>query len=158
MEPLLSRPRRGRRAGFTLMELLLSLGLIAVAILALMGMALVSVQARQKSFDTETAYQVAQNELQRIVDGALSDTPAGLQAAFFEHSSSVPLESGTVTVGQTEFSFLVYVETLPFEAAPNRLKKVDVEVWWWGEKPGERQGMGRLSYRTSRLVDEPNAS
>ncbi len=159
MEPLLSHTaHRSARRGFTMIELVFSLGLVTVAVLLLVGLATTSLNARQKARDTEVAQQVARGELQRVVDAALADEPPGFRERLFHHAGSAPFESGEVTVGETRFSYSLVARSLPGTAEPNRLAYLEIEVWWWNEQAGERQGMGRLSYKSSRLLDEPDAS
>lgn len=141
-----------------MVELVFSLGLVSVAVLLLIGLAVTSLNARQKARDTEVAQQVARGELQRVVDAALADDPAGYRDKVFDHTGTAPFESGEVMVGQTKFSYSMLARTLPGTEEPNRLAYLEIEVWWWAETASERQGMGRLSFKSARLLDEPDAS
>lgn len=141
-----------------MIEVLLSLGLVSVAILALMGLAITAVNARQKATDTEAARHVAQGQLARVVDGAVNDSPKGFRQNLFDHNSSAPFQGGKVTIGPTTFNYSVLAHPLTGTAAPNRLTQIEVEVWWWGDKDQERQGLGRLTLRTSQLLNEPSAN
>ena len=143
--------------GFSMLEIILAIALIAIAVLVLMGLATTALSARQKSLDTEAARQVAQAQLQRVIRSALNDSPSGSRRRLFGHNSEAPLESGSSTTGVTEFSYSVFAKSLTVGAAPNRLAQVRVEVWWWGDKDQSRAGMGRLRYEISQLVDEPSA-
>ncbi len=140
-----------------MLEVLLALALIAIAVLVLMGLATTALSARQKSFDTEAARQVAQTQLQRVLRSALEDSPPGARARLFGHTTEAPLESGKSVTGVTEFSYQVFAKSLGVGAPPNRLVQVRVEVWWWGEKDKSRPGAGRLRYEIHQLVDEPSA-
>ncbi len=139
-----------------MIEVLLALALITMVVLVLMGLATTALNARQKSLDTEAARQVARAELQRVVSSALEDSPAGAQDRLFGRRGAGPMESGKINVGTTEFSYSVYVKPLGASIQPNRLVEVRVEVWWWGGESQKRQGMGKLHYQISQLLDEPS--
>lgn len=139
-----------------MLEILLAIGLIATAVLALMGLATTALNARQKSLDTETARQVARAEMGRVINSALEDLPKGSREQLFAHTGSEPLTSGKSKIGATEFDYEVYVQPLMASSEPNRLVEVTVKVGWWGGKT--RTGMGQLQYKISQLLDEPSES
>lgn len=139
-----------------MLEILLAIGLIATAVLALMGLATTALNARQKSLDTETARQVARAEMGRVINSALEDRPKGSRDHLFAHTGSAPLTAGKNKVGATEFDYAVYVKPVIASSKPNRLVEVTVEVGWWGGET--RAGMGKLQYKISQLLDEPSES
>jgi uncharacterized protein (TIGR02598 family) len=141
------------QAGFSIAEVILALGLLSVAVLALIGLATTALQARQKSDDTVIAKQVAESQLTRVIELALDDE--AYRNSFFDASGTEPFNEGNVTVGDTEYSFSISVNDLNLDVEPNRLVKVEAVVSWWGGEESGRQGAGRLSTKLSRLVNEP---
>ncbi|MEW6283149.1 MAG: hypothetical protein AB1758_31345 [Candidatus Eremiobacterota bacterium] len=149
-----------RRKGwaFSLLEVLAAIGVVAVGMLALISVLCVGLKSDNKSLTTMTAVRLADRQLERSLARALTDSPGSRKDAFWSDEFSYParpLDTGQERVGSDTFHFAVYAESVPGlgGATPeNRVKKVDVYVWWWGE--GTRQGYGRLQTHTCRLVNE----
>ena len=148
-----------RRSAFTLAEILLAAGLITMVLLGLVGLTLGTVRSSQKSADLAAAHQIAKRELDRVIEQSMADSTFWDQ----EHLST-PWATDTVTVGTTEYEYEVFAQTLQnpsqggalgtSSSPDNRLKKVDIELRWWGD--AERDGYGKLSVRATRLVNEEN--
>lgn len=155
------------RWGFTVAEVLLTLALMTMAILALMGLSFSSLKATTKSADVTRGVQVAQQYLDRIIEQALADQPAGMRASFFDQDiPGQPWRTVDIPLGQTRFTVKLFVQTVQDSStgaslggaagAGNRLKKVDAVVSWWdgdGQSQG-RAGYGRLQTQLSQLVSE----
>ncbi len=135
---------------------MVAVGLITVAILFLMGLTTAAVRSSNKSANLYPGYQVARKELARVTAAAATDP------TFWDQDYlTTPWESGSLRVGNTEFNFEVFAQTLgdrttgaplgTATSANNRVKKVDIVVRWWG---GERQGHGELAVRATQLVNE----
>ena len=140
----------------------MALFLIVVVIFSLLVVSGYSLATRQKSANLGTAHLVAEQTLSRALYSALSSADTGFLA---QNSATSPWRSGRVTVAMTEFTYALYAQTLPYATSGevgmagtelnNRLKKVDVTVWWWdGQVRGARSGQGRLSVQASRIVNE----
>ena len=138
-----------------MIELMLSLTLITVAALTLVALSFTAVASRQKAENITDAMLVAEEQLALAVHSVetLSQTD---HAGFWDNPQTEPYSEGTILIGETDYNFRVTVQEVPTgTAAPNRLRKMDIVVWWWSEKPGEaRVGSGQLNYSASRLVRE----
>jgi Tfp pilus assembly protein PilV len=148
------------KRAFSVAELLISLTLMAVAILTVIGLTVTNMKVSRKATDTTTASLVAKTELERTILVGMSD------AAFWDNEHTVaPYADGTVVIDNTSFDFQVFASTVMDGADPlgtsngdteNRLKKVDIVVYWWDSESQDHQGYGRLEVHQSRLVAEEN--
>jgi Tfp pilus assembly protein PilV len=150
------------RSGFSLAEVLLAFGLASVALLALVGQSTLLLSSNQKLDDTTVATDVAYS----IVEQQASEIQFVPGPAFVENDSVDPFDYGAVTVGNTDYSFEVYLTDVSDvdTGAPvgsgtagshsTKLKKMEVVVNWWDDS--QRQGMGNLQLRVTRLVKVSN--
>jgi Tfp pilus assembly protein PilV len=147
-------------AGFSLAELLLSLGFITTVVLIVMGLTTTLHRSGQESADRVTAATIAETEIQRAINAGQSDN--SFWAA--DHTGP-PYSSGAVTIKGTDFDYVVTAVTVMDGGVPvghgtglteNRLKKVDIIVTWWESATTERAGYGKLEFKASRLVSEVN--
>lgn len=146
--------------GFSLAELLLSLGFIAIGVLTMIGLAVTSMRAGREATDSTTAVLVAQTELERNILAAQSDPN------FWDNDHlATPYRSDSVIVDKTKFDYSIFAVTVMDGTDElgtsqgddeNRLKKVDIVVNWWDSGTQERQGYGKLEVRQTRLVAEVN--
>jgi len=156
----------------SLIEVLLSLGMLATALLALLSVCVTALHTNRKSLANSAATSLAQRELDRAIYAALSDNPPTSQQQFWDMEFPYPdaaWSTGNATVGSQQLSYAIYAQTVTAAATgmplgqagspPARLKKVDIVVWWWSEgaKGHAREGYGRLECCASRLVSENEA-
>jgi Tfp pilus assembly protein PilV len=147
---------------FTLGEVLVALGLIAVAILAVLALSITVARTSQESVDQSVGGLVATQILDSLIDNLRSDPPGGLRKKFLDNDfTSSPFDSGTIVNNGTEYEYEIFATTVtktdgsPIgETMGRRLKKVDVVVSWWDAKDTQRQGYGKLQFFQSRLVGE----
>ena len=104
-----------------------------------------------------TATQVADRELNRVLAAGQGDSPTGTHSRFWNQDFPYPgqaFRTGTTKVGNHEFKYSVYSQTVPNVGDPtfNRLKKVDVYVGWWEGQ--NREGYGRLETHSYRLFNQ----
>ena len=146
--------------GFSVAELLLSLGFITTVILSVIGLTTTIHRTGQESADRISASIVADSEIQRVIAAAQSDD----NFWDFDHSAT-PYTTGSVTVDRTEFNYEVTATTVLDGAdelgtsgglRQNRLKKVNIVVTWWDSGTTEHNGYGKLEFKASRLVSEVN--
>ncbi len=146
------------------MEVVLGLGILALALMAIASVCASAMRASQKGIDRGTAAAVADRQLTRQVQLVQDDSPAGDKARFWDQEFPVsvsPFSAGQEQVGPTLFQYAIYASTvrdaggLPVGGAiaGNRLKKVDIAVWWMSQD-GARAGYGQLQYQTSRVISE----
>ena len=148
---------KSRRAsgGFNLMELMFSLTLISIAALTLVALCFTAIASREKEEAITDAMLVAEEQLSLAVH-TIETIPEANHDAFWDASLAAPFSEGTIRIGDTDYNFQVLANDVPTGTiAPNRMRKLDIVVWWWSEKPGEtRLGGGQLTYSASRLVRE----
>lgn len=148
-------------------EVLLALGLIAVALLALIGHSTLLTASMQKSDDSTIAATLARSHLDRIAQGVALDHPAGRRAAIWaHHQPDTPLETITERVGVTEYRIALRVTDVRHagsgqilgsgptgtENPRTRLKQVEALVTWWDSSQPQRSGYGELRLQAARLL------
>jgi type II secretory pathway pseudopilin PulG len=152
-----------RHHAFTLGEVLVALGLIAVAILSVLALSISVARTSQEGVDQSVGGLVATQLLDSMIDKLRADPPpGGLRKKFLDNDdSSKSFDSGTIVNNGTEYAYEIFATTVrktdgsPLgEAVGRRLKKVDVVVSWWDTKDTQRQGYGKLQFFQSRLVGE----
>jgi prepilin-type N-terminal cleavage/methylation domain-containing protein len=149
--------------GFSLAELLVALTLFAVAILAVIALSLSVARGNQEGFDTSVGSVVTVQLVDSLIDQLRVDEPAGVYDDFWDNDySTTPFSSGSVVNNGTEFDFTILAKTVVDSSGTeigsavngNRLKKVDIAVYWWKSDTQVRQGYGELRVVNSRLISE----
>lgn len=146
-------------AGLTLMEIIISFGILATALLTLLSVSAMALRYQRQNINNMNAARITDMVLNRAIVRVLTEDPIGsLNADFFggdyPKSGGVPYDSGTVMVGREEFHYELYTETVPgigdpsASPVPNVLKKVDAYVWWQEEGQGEKRSF------SCRLVNQ----
>lgn len=138
-----------------MVELMLALTLISVAALTLVALSFTAVASRQKAENVSDAMLVAEEQLALAVN-SIETLPPADHGAFWDAPLGAPYSEGTISIGETDYNFRIDAVDVPTgTAAPNRLRKLDVTVWWWSEQPGQsKSGSGQLHYSASRLIRE----
>jgi hypothetical protein len=136
------------RKAFTITEVILGLGLIALAFFALLSVCSLGVRFNQQSMIYIKAVQVADAELSRTIVGILYDVPAGSKLAYWGNPvvgpnrpfPNNPLRTGVQKVGNDELNFAIYATTLPGigVSADNAVSRLDAYVWWKESGPGSK--------------------
>ena len=161
----LHRQQQGSSA-FTLPEILLALGLIAVALMALVGHMTVLLNASQKGDDTSVASMVAQTHLERLTKQVQLDNPANSRAKIWAYNKAdTPWSQPKETVGATDYEVSIFVTDVlstnghPLGSGANgtenpktKLKQLQAVVTWWDPQDRGRPGLGRLELRAARLL------
>lgn len=156
---------RWRGNAFTLAEVIVTFALLALVVLAMLGLALSSVKVSSKSSDETRAVLIGKHYLDQQLQFALKDQPPGTRASFFDHDHPTnPWQSQEILVGPTRFRVVLSVQTVQSQAtglplgtqvdANNRLKKIEAQVTWWQDGLQNRSGYGRLETRLTQLVAE----
>jgi hypothetical protein len=146
---------------------LLSIGLLGIALLALLGQSALLAKSNQKTDDNAIALDLANTLLERTAKGATADQPPGTNASVSDWNSAVdPYSAGTEVVGFTEYDFQVFITDVPnaltgstlgtgtsgVESDEVRLKRFRVHVIWWDSDTQQRSELGKLQVDSSRLV------
>jgi prepilin-type N-terminal cleavage/methylation domain-containing protein len=120
-------PRRSRRGGFTLVEVLVAFTILGVGLLALAAMQLHALRFGRSGRHTSDAAVVARNEMERLqgLPWAHADlNPTGAWVVLPDVDLDVDSAAGTVT--EQSYALRRRVTNL----IPNRTRSVDVRVQW----------------------------
>ena len=156
------RVLRRARIGFTLLETLISVAIVAVALLAVGAVFISLLSAGTKNSDAETATLVAQGTLSHTIYDLVTGTgytPAQKAAAFTAPVATLLVPPGTsnVTLNNQVYSYNITTQGVPIPGpvkANNALALITIQVWWNSDASGVRQGQGRTSTSMSRLINE----
>ena len=142
MRPLPLSPRSGQTAGFTLVEVSIAVGILAVALVALLGLMPAGMTNFRKAMDTSITAQIAQRilldmqqaDFDQVVDtaNATGQEPVtysftaplrkgGQQYRFFDEQGSELVSSNGNTLTTTQKTALVYqvnIRIMPTAPAP----------------------------------------
>lgn len=154
----------GRIGGFSLIELLISMSIIATALVFLIGVFTTGMRANRKSVDLTAGVLVAESIISQELYGILQDDTK--REVFFNNSTSsttVPYVQGVRYNNNTKFTYKMFVSNVDSigEGTDNAMKKIDVQVWWWNneeatteEEKSFRAGYGIVSVGLTRLVNQ----
>lgn len=155
---------RTKPTGFSLAELILSIGFFGLAILTLIGLSIAITRTDSKALERSAGTLIGDQVLNRTIAELKEDNPAGARANFFSGDFSVtPWSKGNLVNARTTFYYEVFAHTvidrgtgspLSEDVPGNRLKQVNVHVWWAGEESSTRQGSGNLEVWITQLVSE----
>lgn len=131
--------RRKRRAGFSLLELMIALGVLAFGLLGVAAAQIQALQQGSRGRHTTAATTIAQNEYERILrmpysDPQLAATSTWAAAPWI--TASPPLATGDVAItvllgDDTTSTELVYnVQYRVSAAASPELRNIDLQVSW----------------------------
>lgn len=139
-----------RKLGFTIAEVLLSLGFLTVVLLTLLGLATQALQSNRKNLDTAAGQLVADQALERITYDAEQSASATVWGV---NSLTVPMSSTIVTMGSIPYEVTLYAND-SLTVAGKRLKRIRARVIW-ADAPNGKAGQGQLKVEAARLVHEP---
>ena len=156
-----------RCPGFLLSEVMVAIGLIAIALMAMIGHSTLLMGAAQKGDDTSVAASVARSQLDKVAQGVLLDQPPGQRQTVWNHDdATVPFLTLKETVGNTDYDAQIFITDvvntgtgLPLGTGPSgvenpktRLKQIEATVSWWDSRNQEHVGYGKLELRAARLI------
>jgi len=177
------KDRRGAEGGFSLIELMVSVGIMSITLLLVLAVFVGSTRASQKSVDLTAGIVVAESVLTREVYSIVNDTKysSTIKNKLLKGDGTV-IASGVKNLNNTTFiweltSTKVVDDTSTATDNPfgvkNSLLKLDAEVWWYKTGAGpnvdengiaegqsgvsgdnKRQGYGTLHCEMSRLYNE----
>lgn len=163
---MLGQKKTKRVLGFSLAELMVALGMIAAMSLVVFALFLQLVKGAEKQTHLAAGVVLAEELMTERLQVIFNDAEPGLtKDDFFSTDSppNAPLQ-GTMALGTTTYTYEMNYETVTNTfgdevggdpAANNRLKRVDITIWWWTGDPEEaRQGYGLLRAGSSRFVNE----
>lgn len=152
------------QGGFSLVELLVSIGIVATVLVYIIGVFTTGMKANRKSVDLTSGTLVAESVISQELYGILSDSDKSAQFFAHNYTSSEPAIEGTQTLSNTKFTYKLFVSNVnQFTESGNKMKKVDVQVWWWvpdnvknadNKEDTVRAGYGVCSVGMTRLVNQ----
>jgi type II secretory pathway pseudopilin PulG len=135
-------------SGFSLIELVLAVSIVATALLLFIGLFFTMFRASQKGVDLTAGTIVAESVLNQYLYDQQEKT-GGLTVNLVDNSGSP--YTGTTSLNKTIFTYEITCQ----DTDNTDLKKVDVQVWWWqGDvaKQDNKEGYGKLNVKLTRLV------
>lgn len=147
--------RAGGARGLTLAELMVALGLLALAALAIIGVFTVLIQASAKNREQAQAELLAQNLLERAC--AEGEPAWGVRGRKGERQELQLSEDGTRYFYQVDPVSLSEAEQGPEDDRDGRSWAVTVTVGWWLDSAAEeldasREGFGQQFVKAYRIV------
>ncbi|MCA9781616.1 MAG: hypothetical protein KC800_33090 [Candidatus Eremiobacteraeota bacterium] len=152
---------------YSLAEVLLALGLLSIALLALVGQSTLLVKSNQKADDRSIALDLSRQVIERASQSAETDNPAGRNADIFNYTSAAnPFVRDTERIGFTDYDYELYITDVTnqmsgsilgsgptgTESTHVRLKLFQAKVYWWNGETQSRTEYGKLEVETSRLI------
>lgn len=141
------------------MELMVSIGILATAILLIVGVFTFLFSSSQKSRDLTAGAIAAESFLQEWIEGYMSDadTWSGILRDLGKKSGKFTVKTSTSSMNHTNFTYSIYSENLNSLLGTDKpLIKLTIVCQWWDNNsalPGvTRQGYGQLSVELSRLI------
>jgi len=147
---------RSRRQGFSLIELIVSIGIVGTSLILLVGIFTVLLNGSQKASDLTSGSAIA--------DGLLSQQVYQIMAVdsnrvtFFKTAYSTPqvINGGTYSLNNTVFFYKIYVQDVALGATLHNsstdgstgqtlLKRLDVVLWWSDETAGSASSWTSLT-------------
>jgi prepilin-type N-terminal cleavage/methylation domain-containing protein len=141
--------RRSRNGGFTLLELMITLGIVAVGLLAMVMMQIQAMRDGSRGRHRTGGAMIARDEIERIQNMPFSDTALDVMSpvawatpSWLDNSSDATLAPGEVPVQVSQpggdvrdLVYTVWYQVGPDDAgSPNPdLRRVDLEVVWTEE-------------------------
>ena len=152
--------------GFSVAELLLSLGFITTVVLTVLGLTTTLHKTGKESSDRINAAMVGDSVLQQVVAYAQrNDHDTFWDNDHVSYDPGVPSLPNPVTFDGTEYDWVLAATTVQESGADlgsstgltkNRVKKVDITVRWWDSGTEKNYGYGKLAFTSSRLISEVN--
>lgn len=155
------KARPGKVYGFSLAEILIGMGMLAVLLLTILLLTASALQGDQKVEARNIGAEVCQSQLE-FLQRSVSDPADPLREEFWTTANGAFVPNGqavTVSSGGTEFAVNFTVLTLqgssggPVGGDGNRLRQVEATATWWNGEKG-KPGYGQLLVRRTLLFRE----
>lgn len=141
------------RGGFSLLELLLALGTLAVTLLLVVALGISVAGRSQQTLETPVGMIAAESILNQFVYDVQANSTN--QAAWFSKPTTVNYATDTLVIDRVPFTYQVDLEHLPTGGVSlgntNRLMKITVKVSW---QMGNGPQAGRHQSEMARLLHE----
>lgn len=149
--------REHSQRGFSLTELVLSVFILALALIFIIAVFTKMLAATSKGADMTVATYLAQSELDRMLNDPVrlrdivNNTSGDLYAGAYNLAYTTDF---TDSLNRTTYYFQITARPLISDphTTERQLYYVEANVYWWGESPDAvREGLGKTSLRLSRL-------
>ena len=149
--------------GFSLLELVISVGILALAVLMVIGLFSYLVFATQKSVDETAGTVVAQAALQSEVERLIYDADVHDRFVAGIYNLETLISQGSTTLNHAVFTYQIYTVDLPSLGGNigDPLRQLRVVCWWWSDSavpshqvPSHhtRSDYGNLSVELTRMI------
>ena len=142
--------------GFSLAEMIMSIGILSTALLLVVGVFTYLFNASQKAVDLTAGTVVSESVMQGFVNRIQYDPSTS--AAFFQHSYSEGsvIETGSYKLNQADFTYRIYANDVGALTLGAQMKQLTVVCTWWdsggGAAGGARTGYGQLQVEMTRFM------
>lgn len=126
--------------GYSLLELMVAIGILAASILLILGLVVHLFNASRKGVDLTSGIVAGKSALQEF----LNETPWPAPRLAIPYSGMVPLNNQS-------YLYYIYVQDLVSDAYGASLKRVDMIVTWWTQNP-DIKGYGMLKTEIARRI------
>lgn len=133
--------------GFSLVELAISIGVIAASLIGLLVLFIALIKASQKSVDLAVGTTVAA----AIMDKYVYSTGFNVIQQEIESAGSSPIRDGAENLSNGRFLY----EITGKKIMPGQILRLDIAVWWWqtdDQKTEARPEYGMLKKELTRFV------
>lgn len=152
---------RGGRRGFTLIEVMVGIGLAGALVLLVLLLGTTAVSTDAKASDRQIAAAVAEGQLD-LLSRQIAIKGSGPRGAFWSSPDGIysgsPVTASVLSNG-TEYQLKYDVSTPegptggPVGGFGNRLRQVQLTVTWWQGEKG-KTGYGQFSLQRTRVLRE----
>lgn len=144
-----SRAQRSR-GGFTLIEVMLALSIMAIGVLSLAALQLLVMEYAGRGRSMSQASAIAQMEMEQLQRLTWTDASMAPTGGAFTGPTSINVQINDGVVTSTQQSFDVYVRIADLVAGVTR--SVDVRVDWDEPKrPGRTYALSSIRFNTEGL-------
>ncbi|MCE1248390.1 MAG: type II secretion system GspH family protein [Firmicutes bacterium] len=143
-----NRRKNSTLKGFSLIELVLAVSIVATALILFIGIFFAMFRASQKGVDLTAGTVVAESVLNQYLYDQQEKT-GGLPVNLTDNSGSP--YTGTTSLNKTIFTYEITCQ----DTDSTDLKRLDVQVWWWqsdATRQDNKEGYGKLHVKLTRMV------
>jgi uncharacterized protein (TIGR02598 family) len=133
--------RRRKNSGFSLVEVVVAIGIVSFAVLATFGLLSVATDTNKRARDEQSAAQLAQNEFQRIRSLGSANFPTTTYVTRYFDASLNDL--GTTLTGDAIYQLQIAIVTPAAPAAVDRI--FNAEVHYPANAPIANQNIVRFT-------------
>ncbi len=139
------------------MELMVSMGIISTTLLMIMGVFMTVFRSSQKAVDMTAGTIFAESVMNKELRVIMTDT--NKRGNFFNlNYSNTPYVEGVERLNNSVFTYKMYATdiSMPSWRTDNKMKRVEVVVWWMGTgtENSSRDGYGTLRTEVTRIVNQ----